>query len=115
MKRYVCLLCKIQFSTAFLLDRHNREHKKEPKKYECRICKWTAPTIFALELHMNKHHHSALDHTHKHKCLYCNFSAKSAHLRDRHMEVHKVHEPQPSLLDAYEIIKMIAAIGIIFH
>jgi hypothetical protein len=32
------------------------------------------------------------------------------------MEVHhKIREPPPSLLDAYEIIKLIATIGIIFH
>lgn len=115
MKRYVCLLCKTQFSTAFLLERHQREHKKDIKKHQCRICNWTAPTNFALELHMNKHHHSALDHTYKHKCLHCNFSAKSAYLRDRHMEIHKIPEPPPTLIDAYEILKMIAVVGLIFH
>lgn len=116
MKRYVCLLCKIQFSTAFLLERHQREHKKDLKKHECRICNWTAPTNFALEVHMNKNHYSSLDHKYKYKCLLCNFSAKSAYLKNKHTEEsHKKPEHHPSLIDAYEIIKTIAIIGLIFY
>jgi hypothetical protein len=116
MKRYVCLLCSTHFPTAFLLERHQREHKKELKKYECRICNWTAPTNFALELHMNKNHKSALDHRYKYKCLLCNFSAKSAYLKKKHVdESHKKPVQPPSLIDAYEILKTIAAITLIFY
>ncbi len=114
-KRFVCLLCKNQFQTALLLERHKRDHKKI-KKHECRICNWTASTNFGLELHMTKYHNSDLNHKYKYKCLLCNFSAKSAFLKDRHMDnVHKTPEPRPTLIDAYEIFKSVAMIGLIFH
>lgn len=115
-KRFVCVLCKNQFSTALLLERHKREHKKELRKYECRICNWTASTNCGLEIHMNKYHQSDLNHKYKYKCLLCNFSAKSAFLKDRHMDiVHKTHEHPPTLIDAYEILKSVAMIGLFFH
>ena len=115
-KRFECLLCKNQFSTSFLLERHQRDHKKELRKYECRICKFKAATNFALELHITKHHNLALNHKYKYKCLMCNFSAKSAFLKDRHIEsAHKTPEPLPTLIDAYEIIKVIAMVGIFFY
>jgi hypothetical protein len=117
MKKHICSSCDAHFSTAFLLDRHRREHKKNIRKRECRICHWNAQTALTLENHIRTKHPTIMaQYKHKHKCLLCNFSAKTAFVRDRHMNItHSEPEAQPSLLDAIEIIQTIAAIGIFFY
>jgi len=140
-KTHICTLCAFQTHTAYMLERHMKEHKKEikPKCTICRLtklpkcstCGFVATTKFILERHLRLHtkfrNFYNMEQTpqiangqngHKeYKCPLCNFKAQTCYLKNRHIKLlHKKEIKKPiTLLDGVDILSnVVTGIGYFF-
>lgn len=94
--RFLCVICRSDFSKASKLHRHiSKHHEKSKIKYTCKYCQRVFKNHFKYERHINE----------THRCLHCYYETSSSEYLAAHIKNHSPSNESSNIQLGYGSVK----------